>query len=132
MDIMHTKTTAEQQNQAVDHGTAKARAVANHAHLNLFHKRFGLELLDQTPGEWAIYDNQSWVRADGSSPLHDRIRDFWPGSVAGYSPDDSAYSAATLVRLPGVTEDGIRAVVWMLIRQALDVVIAERRVATAE
>src|SRR4051794_40767343 len=75
----------------------RARALANHAHLNLFHVRCHVERLG--PHELGICTNVGHTRPDGSDPFHDLLRrSDAPWRWLGYEVEDSGYSAATIVQ----------------------------------
>jgi len=96
----------------------RARALASHAHLNLFPLRCRVEGLDRD--ELGIFTNVGHTRPDGSDPFHDLLkRPDAPWHWLGYDVDESGYSAATIVRLsPDTSEDLALAFIGDCIREA--------------
>lgn len=108
------------------YGQQQARSLANFAPHCWFHRRFGVVCLDEGLGEYGIYDTQSWVRPDGSSPLHDEIRSDLSNYFRGYAKDDSGYSAATVVRGWVGGEATLRSIFESIVARTMKAMTVER------
>jgi hypothetical protein len=97
--------TVQRDRSCNSHQDARARALANHAHLNLLHVRCHVERFG--PHELGIFTNVGHTRPDGTDPFHDLLRrSDAPWRWLGYDVDDSGYSAATIVQVSPDTSEG--------------------------